>query len=111
MDASSQKILLDAQTHLAMAVEYSQRNIEDQMVMDAVCMRLAACIEALSYLDEEEIQTLVGPLWPMMWTARNRICQGYVFSESDALRERIERALPILLASIQKCLAAQVRSA
>ena len=111
MDASTKKILSDAQMHLAMAVEYAQHGLEDQLVMDAVCMRLAAGIEALSYLDESQVQQLVGPLWPMMWSARNRIAQGYMFSESDELRHRIQRALPILLSAVQNSLKSQQRTA
>lgn len=51
MSRTATEILTDALAHLTTTVAYGERDLSDQMVIDAVCMRLSAAIETLATLD------------------------------------------------------------
>ena len=43
---------------------YAEHDLDDQLVIDAVCMRMSAGIEALATLDPDERNQLFGTDWP-----------------------------------------------
>ena len=57
----------------------------DQLVIDAICMRLSAAIEALSQVDDQTRDALFGSDWPLMWGMRNRIAHGYASVDHERL--------------------------
>ncbi|MFB9775556.1 DUF86 domain-containing protein [Brevibacterium otitidis] len=85
------EILADALTHLQKTTEYLQHG-EDQLVVDAICMRLSAGIEALSGWPKEERDRLFSGMWPDMRGMRNRIAHGYL--DVDPQVVQISRAPP-----------------
>ncbi len=51
MSRSTQELLREALVHLELATKYASDEDLDQLVIDAVCMRLSAGIEVLARLD------------------------------------------------------------
>ena len=56
------EIIAEALEHFDIAINYSQRDLSDQIVIDAVAMRLSAGVEALGALDPD---TRTSPWRPM----------------------------------------------
>ena len=48
MTRTSDEVLRDALAHLTMTQDYATRDLDDQLVIDAICMRLSAGIETLA---------------------------------------------------------------
>lgn len=89
MSRSTTEILTDALAHLTTTVAYGERDLSDQLVIDAVCMRLSAAIETLSTLDPPMRDHLFGEEWPLMWGMRNRIAHGYLLIDPEIVRETL----------------------
>jgi hypothetical protein len=47
-------------------LQHAQGNLDDQLVIDAICMRLSAGVEALARLGTETRDRLFGDAWPLM---------------------------------------------
>ena len=47
------EIITEALEHFDIAISYSQRDLSDQIVIDAIAMRLSAGVEALGALDPD----------------------------------------------------------
>lgn len=54
----------EAVAHLELAQRYAAGDLSDQLVIDAICMRLSAAIEALSQVDDQTRDALFGSDWP-----------------------------------------------
>ena len=52
MNRTSQDVLREARTHFALMRQHAAGDLADQLVIDAVCMRLSAGVEALARPDE-----------------------------------------------------------
>jgi uncharacterized protein with HEPN domain len=98
------EILEDAADHLDHVDAYSHRDLTDEMVMDAIAMRLSAAIEVLRRLPEDLRADVTGGTWPQMWGLRNRIAHGYgtvdptiieatLRSDIAGLRDRMQQAI------------------
>ncbi|MFT4011412.1 MAG: DUF86 domain-containing protein [Nocardioidaceae bacterium] len=105
MSRSTEEILSDALTHLQTMQAYGGRDLDDQLVIDAVCMRLSAGIETLATLDVELRESLFGSNWPLMWGMRNRIAHGYLLVDSVIVRQTLKYDIPTIVAQIRKQLA------
>jgi uncharacterized protein with HEPN domain len=70
-------------------------------VIDAICMRLSAGVEALARLDIETRDRLFGDAWPLMCGMRNRVAHGYLLVDTDIVRRTLEHDVPPLVASIE----------
>ena len=57
------EIIAEALEHFDIAISYSQRDLSDQIVIDAVAMRLSAGVEALGALDPDTRTRLLGDQW------------------------------------------------
>ena len=93
--------LRDARTHFSLMYQHARGNLDDQLVIDAVCMRLSAGVEALSGLDVASRDRLFGDAWPLMWGMRNRIAHGYLLVDADIVRRTLEHDIPPLVAAIE----------
>ena len=51
MTRTPEEVLREAQTRFALMVQHAQGNLDDQLVIDATCMRLSAGVEALARPD------------------------------------------------------------
>lgn len=94
MSRTTEEFLREALVHLELANTYASNKNLDQLVIDAVCMRLSAGIEVLARLDSSVRTSLFGDNWQFMWGMRNRIAHGYLLVDSDIVRLTIEVDLP-----------------
>ncbi|MFE6233756.1 DUF86 domain-containing protein [Cellulosimicrobium sp. NPDC057862] len=84
----------DALEHLAMIGHHvAEGGWGRQVVVDAVCLRLAASIEAASRLSEEARTVAFGATWPVIWATRNRIAHGYATVDPQIVRATVENDL------------------
>jgi len=67
MSRTTKELLDDALIHLDTVQAYAIGDLDDQMIIDAICMRLSAAIETLARLDDGTRQQLFGDDWPLMW--------------------------------------------
>lgn len=72
----------------------------DQLVIDAICMRLSAGVAVLARLDFQVRTKLFGDNWQFMWGMRNRIAHGYLLVDSDIVRQAIDVDLPDIVQMI-----------
>lgn len=101
MTRTPEQALREARTHFELMLQHSQGDLADQLVIDAVCLRLAAGVEALSGLDAATRDRLFGEAWPLMWGMRNRIAHGYLLVNAGILRRTLEHDIQPILASIE----------
>lgn len=94
MSRSTPELLREALLHLKLASQYAGVGELDQLVIDAICMRLSAGIEVLARLDPDARSRLFGDNWQIMWGMRNRIAHGYLMVDSDIVHQTIEIDLP-----------------
>ena len=91
----------EAQTHFALMRQHAEGDLDDQLVIDAVCMRLSAGVEALARLDTSTRDRLFRDAWPLMWGMRNRIAHGYLLVDTDIVRRTLQHDIPPIMASIE----------
>jgi uncharacterized protein with HEPN domain len=75
---------------------------EDQVTVDAVCLRLAAAIDASSRLSEAARAEAFGTLWPAVRATRNRIVHGYVTVDAEIVRATVEHDLDGFAAALRR---------
>ena len=75
MTRTPEDVLQETQAHFALMVQHAQGNLADQLVIDAICLRLSAGVEALARLDTATRDRLFGDAWPLLWGMRNRIAR------------------------------------
>lgn len=61
------EILSVALTHFEIARSHASRDLEEQITIDAICMRLSAGVESLSKLDEATRAATFGSSCSAMW--------------------------------------------
>lgn len=91
MSRTTIEILQDALAHFEIMQTHAEQGLEERLVIDAVCMRLSAGIEALAAIDSDEREDIFGEVWPLMWGMRNRIAHGYLLVDTTIIRETIPR--------------------
>ena len=101
MTRTSEQSLREARSHFALMRRHAQGDLDDQLVIDAICMRLSAGIEALARLDTTTRDRLFADAWPLMWGMRNRIAHGYLLVDTDIVRRTLEHDIPPILARIE----------
>ena len=102
MRRPTQETLREALVHQALADTYARNKDLDQLVIDAICMRLSAGIEVLARLDSPLRTSLVGGNWQLMWGMRNRIAHGYLLVDSDIVRQTIEVDLQDIIQAVRR---------
>ncbi|MFT3861301.1 HepT-like ribonuclease domain-containing protein [Micropruina sp.] len=101
MSRPTEGILSDALTHLQTMQAYGGRDLDDQLVIDAICMRLSAGIETLATLDAELRESLFGNNWPLMWGRCNRIARGYLLVDSAIVYQTLKYDIPTIVAPMR----------
>jgi uncharacterized protein with HEPN domain len=92
----------EALEHLEVLNSHIQRgNLSDSLILDAVCMRLFAAIEALSRLPEDRRQQLFGAEWNAMRSTRNRLAHAYLETSLAIITAPVERDVPAVLATLR----------
>lgn len=97
MSRSTAEVVADALQHLEALQGYAARGLEDQLVVDAICMRLSAAIEVLASLDPEVRERYFGNDWALMWGMRNRIAHGYLLVDSGIIQQTISDDVPLIV--------------
>jgi len=93
--------LRDALDHLAVLERHASRgDVDDQLVLDAVSLRLAAAIEVLAGLDPGVRDRVTGGRWHLVWATRNRIAHGYALVDGAVIRATVDRDLPAFRSSV-----------
>lgn len=105
MIRTRQELLQDALVHFELMEGYAERDLGEQLVVDAVCMRLSAGLEVLNRLDSETLSRLFGDAWPVMWGMRNRIAHGYLLVNAAIIRRTLEADIPPIVTRIRQALA------
>ena len=80
---------------------HAQGDLTDQLVIDAICMRLSAGIEALGRLEEYKAGPTVRRCLADHLGMRNRIAHGYLLVDTDIVRRTVEHDIPPILTSIE----------
>lgn len=100
MNRTTSEVLRDALAHFHMLQDHAQKDLDERLVIDAVCMRLSAGIEALAALDPTTRQEIFGEAWPLMWGIRNRIAHGYLLVDASIIRQTVTHDVPSIMSSI-----------
>jgi len=95
MSRTQGEILRAALAHLEVAQSYAARDPDDQVVVDAICLRLSAAVERLASLDLAVREEIFGSDWPLMWGMRNRIAHGYELVHADIIRATLSLDPPV----------------
>lgn len=82
-------MLRDALAHFQILQSHAEKDLDERLVIDAVCMRLSAGIEALAALDATTREEIFGGMWPLMWGMRNRIAHGYLLVDAVIIRQTV----------------------
>lgn len=105
MTRSDHEVLQEALTHFDLMLHHAQGDVTDQLVIDAVCMRLSAGLEVLDRLDPDVRDGMFGDSWPLMWGMRNRIAHGYLLVEPRVIRSTLDTDIPAIIVQIHQRLA------
>ena len=101
MSRQPDEILRDALAHFEIVLAYAEHDLDDQIVIDAICMRLSAGVEALGTLEPNVRDRLFGPDWPLMWGMRNRIAHGYLLVDTAIVRQTLAQDIPKIIDRIR----------
>ena len=102
MSRTTIEILQDALAHFEIMQTHAEQGLEERLVIDAVCMRLSAGIEALAAIDSDEREDIFGEVWPLMWGMRNRIAHGYLLVDTTIIRETMIHDVPSIMSRIRQ---------
>lgn len=69
------------------------RSLDDQLVVDAVCLRLAAAIDAVAGLSGPVRDRAFGGGWRAIWATRNRIVHAYTVVDPVIIAATVEHDL------------------
>ena len=106
MSRSDRELLTDALSHLEVLRDHQARgDLDYQTVADAVCLRLAAAIEAVANITVDVRASAFGADWPLIWATRNRIAHGYTFIDRHMIAATVDNDLPAFEATIRWLLA------
>jgi uncharacterized protein with HEPN domain len=103
---SERQLIEDALDHLAAMRAHQERgSLDDTLILDAVCLRLASAIDALSRLPQERRQHLFGEDWHAMWATRNYIAHAYLRIDVGIIAATLEHNIPPLVDHLRQTLA------
>lgn len=102
MTRSTDEILGEAHHHFMVMLDHASHDLDDQLVIDAVCMRLSAALEVLNRLAPDVRDELFGDDWAAMWGMRNRIAHGYLLVNSPIVRQTLKVDIPSLISRIDR---------
>jgi uncharacterized protein with HEPN domain len=84
-----------AREHLEILRSHLTRgDLDDAVVFDAVCLRLAAAIECVGAVDAAVRDDVFGTSWPAIASVRNRIAHSYVRVDREIIEATVISDLP-----------------
>ncbi len=96
MSRTPEEALTVALFHFDAVAEYVAEDVTRQMAIDAIALRLASGIEAMSKLDRTYLEDLFGE-WHAMRGMRNLIAHGYIVTDSALVLESAVHELPSIV--------------
>ena len=105
MSRSERELLVEALAHFDLLVRHASGDIDDQLVIDAVCMRLSAGLEVLGRIGGDRRAALFGDDWTLMWGMRNRIAHGYLLVDPEIIRRTLEADIPVIVGRLRAAVA------
>ena len=105
MSRSDHEVLHEALTHFDLMLHHAEGDVTDQLVIDAVCMRLSAGLEVLNRLAPDVRDGMFGDSWLLMWGMRNRIAHGYLLVDPGIIRSTLDTDIPAIINQIHNALA------
>ena len=102
MSRATVEILQDALSHFEIMQRPAEQRLDERLVIDAVCMRLSAGIEALAALDPQVREEIFADVWPFMWGMRNRIAHGYLLVDTTVIRETLIHDIPTIMSRLRR---------
>ena len=105
MNRTPEELLGEALHHFGTMLGYADHDLDDQLAIDAICMRLSAGLEVLNRLDHDVRDRLFGDKWTAMWGMRNRITHGYLLVSAPIIRRTLEADIPDLVEQIEQRIA------
>lgn len=107
MSRSDEEHVRDALDHLTVLSRHVRRgDLADETIADAVSLRLAAAIEAVSATSSEYRERVFGDEWRIIWATRNRIAHGYAYIDLTLIRSTVEQDLPAFESKLRSSLGA-----
>ena len=100
MSRNTAEVLRDALAHFQILQGHAEEDLDEQLVIDAVCMRLSAGVEALAALDATTREEIFGGMWPLMWGMRNRIAHGYLLVDAAIIHQTVTRDVASIMSRI-----------
>lgn len=97
MSRTTNETLRDSLAHFEVMQGHAKQDLDERLVIDAVCMRLSAGIEALATLDPTTREEIFGDDWPLMWGMRNRIAHGYLLVDATIIRQTLAQDIPSIV--------------
>nr|WP_250648944.1 MULTISPECIES: HepT-like ribonuclease domain-containing protein [unclassified Actinomyces] len=94
----------EALYHLELALTYSHHDLAEQIVIDAICLRISSGIDALGALPAEIRDNLTAGQWPSLRGMRNRIAHGYLGIDEAIIIETVRNDLPVLVGALHRVL-------
>jgi len=95
------EILRDALAQSEIMQAHAEQDLNERLVIDAVCMRSSAGVEALASLDPATRDDIFGGAWPLMWGMRNRIAHGYLLVDASIIRQTLVHDIPTIVSCIR----------
>lgn len=90
-----------AKFHLTLIEQHLKRGpLSDELVLDAVCQRLASALEEISHLDPLLIEGQFGGEWAKIKGTRNLIAHSYRNVDHATIQKTVERDLPTFVAHV-----------
>lgn len=102
MSRTQRESLLEALVHLDQVARYAERDFSDDAIRDAIALRLAAAIDALTRLPSDEVIGMFGDAWYDIKATRNRIVHGYLTVSSEIIDATVTEDLPELRSIIER---------
>ena len=78
------------------------RDLVDETIFDAVCMRLSAAIESVASVSEAGRICEFGDSWPVIWSVRNRTAHGCIYVDDQIVHATVNEGLPEFERALQR---------
>ena len=101
MSQDPAEILRDALAQSEIMQAHAEQDLNERLVIDAVCMRSSAGVEALASLDPATRDDIFGGAWPLMWGMRNRIAHGYLLVDAAIIQQTVSQDVPSIMSRIR----------
>ncbi len=101
MSRSEQETLVTALLHLERIDEYAELDVPNQVLTDAIALRLAAMIDAIGGLPSLVRDEMFGSTWVAMRGLRNHIAHGYHVVDPDVLWLTVTEELPAVRKALE----------